>query len=258
MKKRVLITRSKEQAAAFARLLEDYGLEAVIFPTIEFVPPEDKTPFSEALKNLPSYRWLILTSANGVIHFIRGLEDAGGAVSDLSGMNICAIGPKTAEAAEQCGLKVDLIPERYQSEGILDAFRKIDIEGEKVLFPRAKEGRDVLPDGLREMGAEVDLLPVYEGIKPEGKGEELREVLKKGIDVLTFTSGATVRNFMEILGDENRDLIKGAKVACISEVTARTAEKLGLKVDIVPEENTTAALAEAVGRFFHHGGKGEM
>ena len=257
MKKRVLVTRSREQAPAFAKLLRKYGLEPVIFPTIEFVPPGDTGPVRKALERLSKYRWLIFTSANGVRCFMKILRDSGGSPSDLAGLKVCAIGPKTAEAAEAEGLKVDLVPERYQSEGILEAFNKMDIKGENILFPRAKEGRDVLPEGLEGMGADVDLLPVYEGVKPEGKEEELKAILGEGIDVLTFTSAATVKNFMEMIGGE-RHLIEGVKVACISEVTAASARELGLDVDIVPGENTAAALAEAVGRFFRHDEKGEM
>ena len=246
MKKKVLITRALDQAGDFAALLEERGLIPLTFPTIEFAPPEDTEKVVKILRNISSFDWIVLTSSNGVKFFVECLKKAGDPAHLLKTIKICAVGPKTAQAAEKSGLTINLIPDNYQAEGVLHAFAKIGIEGNNILFPRAEEGRDVLPDGLKSLGAKVELLPVYRTVKPEGKEERLKDILGNGVDIITFTSGSTVRNFISILGESNRALLNGVKVACISEVTAKTAEKEGIKTDILPSENTTLSLAEAI------------
>ncbi len=242
MKVQVLVTRAEDQAAEFAEHLKTLGLEAVIFPVIEFAPPTDEGPVLSAIEALPSYDWLLLTSANSVKFFLHYLNST----ADIKGLKICAVGPKTAEYAADSGLKIDLIPEQYQAEGVLKAFKEKELGGKRILFPRAEEGREILPTGLRELGAEVTLLPVYRTVAVEGKEEELEKILREGLDVITFTSGSTVRSFISILGEGRKERLKGVKIACISRVTANVAEKLGLETDIIPEKNTTLSLAGAI------------
>ncbi len=246
MRKKILVTRAQNQAVDFAEALEEKGFETVTFPVIEFAPPKDKTPLLEVSKKLETYDWLILTSANSVKYFIQALESTGKSISDINDIKVCAVGPHTAEAARLAGIKTSLIPKVYDAEGIIETLKSLGMEGRNVLFPRAEEGRDILPNGLRIIGAKVAIVPVYRTIKPEGLEEKLLSIIKEGIDVITFTSGSTVRNFLEILGDENRDLIKGVKIACLSHVTSNVAEKYGIKTDILPKESTTLSLAEAI------------
>ena len=247
-RKRILVTRAREQAGEFAALLEASGLEPVIFPVIEFAPPEDKEKVLKAIQNITTCDWLLLTSSNGVKFFLKYLQASGKALLDLEGLKVCAVGPRTARTAKESGIHVDLIPDNFQAEGVLEAFRKISVSGKNILFPRAEEGREVLPRGLDEMGAKVDLVHVYRTVKPEGKEDELKAILEQGIDVITFTSGSTVRNFLDILKGGN--LTINAKIACISQVTADLANRLGLKTDILPEKNTTKSLAEALEKHF--------
>jgi uroporphyrinogen III methyltransferase/synthase len=249
MRKKVLVTRASGQAEVFAHQLQNAGLEAVIFPVIEFAPPEDPQPLAEAIRNITTYDWLIFTSSNSVRFFIDALHKEGKTVSNLSGLKICAVGPKTAEAVKMEGIAIDLIPEQYQAEGVLEAFKETGIKGKKILFPRAKEGRELLPEGLKQMGAELNLVPVYRTVKPEGKEMQLEGILEKGIDIISFTSGSTVKNFLEILGGK-RQLIAGPRIACISDVTAKVATKYGFEVDIIPKENTTESMVEAIYRYF--------
>lgn len=250
MKRRVLVTRAGEQAAEFAATLEAFGFEAIIFPLIEFKEPKDKKKLEKAFRDLASYDWILLTSANAVKFFINRLKERDKNLSSIEGIPVCAVGPKTAEAAEKAGIFVDLVPPNFQAEGVLQSFDSFGIEGKKILFPRAEEGRDVLLRGLENLGAEVTLVPVYRTVKPKGKKRELKELVEKGIDVVTFTSGSTVRNFLEILGRENLALLDRIKIACISEVTAAVARDHDLKTDIIPSQNTTRALAEAIGKYF--------
>ena len=246
MKKKVLITRALDQAGDFAALLEERGFIPLTFPTIEFTPPEDTEKVAKTLRNISSFDWILLTSANGVKFFVESLEKIGPPALLLKNIKVCAVGPKTAESAEKSGLTTDLIPEDYQAEGVLHALAGVGIEGKNILFPRAEEGRDVLPDGLERMGASVELVSVYRTIKPEGKEVKLKTILEKGVDFITFTSGSTVRNFVSILGASNMHLLSDIKIACISEVTAKIAGNLGIKTDILPLQNTTYSLAEAI------------
>lgn len=246
MRKKILVTRAQNQAIDFADILEEKGFETILFPVIEFAPPRDKTSLQAVAQKLETYDWLILTSANCVKYFIQALQSEGKSVSDLNDLKVCAIGPKTADAARYVGLKTSLIPKSYQAEGIIETLKSLGMEGRNILFPRAEEGRDILPDGLRIIGANVDLVPVYRAVRPEGLEGALESILKEGIDVITFTSASIVKNFMQILGEENKKLLKGAKIACLSDITAGAAEQCGLKTDILPEENTTLSLAEAI------------
>jgi len=250
VKRRVLITRAADQAGEFADHLKRVGFEPLIFPVIEFAPPKDSIIWEMSFSQLSSYDWILLTSANAVRYFIESLEERGINISDLKSIPLCVVGPKTAEVAKKAGLVIDLMPVDFQAEGVLHAFKALGVQGKRILFPRAEEGRQVLPEGLKSLGARVRLVPVYRTVKPEGKEEELKSLLSKGIDVISFTSGSTVRNFLDILGRENLDLLAGVKIACISEVTAGVAAENGMNSDIIPVKNTTLSLAEAIKKHF--------
>jgi uroporphyrinogen III methyltransferase/synthase len=141
---------------------------------------------------------------------------------------------------------VELLPEQFVAESVVEAFVGQDIAGKRVLLPRALEARDVLPERLREMGAEVDVAPVYETVLEEAVVEPLRERLQAGeVDCITFTSSSTVRNFAQLIGPEAPALTKGALIACIGPITAQTARDLGLDVGLVAEP-PLAAFVEAV------------
>lgn len=250
MKPRVLITRAADQAGEFAKILENLGFEPLVFPLIQFETPNDKSLIHKTLHQLDSYDWLLLTSANAVRFFNDCLKEVGINTTRLKTLSICTVGPKTGEAAQKAGLKIDLVPENYQAEGVLESFQRLGVKGKKILFPRAEEGRELLPQGLKNLGAQVTLLPVYRTVKPAGKEGDLTKLLSKGVDVITFTSGSTVRNFLEVLGTENLPMLSHVKIACISEVTAKVAREHGINTDFIPSENTALALAETIRRHF--------
>ena len=159
--KRVLVTRAKEQAAEFMALLAAYGAEPLEAPTISLLPPADWTPADRAIAAIDSYRWLIFTSVNGVLRFMDRLLSKGLDARTLAGRRLCCIGPRTAQALEHYGLKADMVPVEYQAEGILEALGKQQLMKARILIPRAEVARELLPDELRALGAQVDVVPVY-------------------------------------------------------------------------------------------------
>jgi len=146
------------------------------------------------------------------------------------------------------------VPERYLSEGVVEAFAALDMAGKCVLLPRAEEARDVIPEGLRRMGAAVDVVTVYRTVSSDRDPAEILGPLREGrIDVLTFTSPSTLTNFLRLMGNDFA-LPAGVKIACIGPITAAAVRKAGLPVDIVEERYTVEGLVEAIVRHFAGGG----
>ena len=248
--KGVVITRPEAHAESFTVLLHEQGARAIHFPTIKIVPPETWTALDEALGRLADYAWIIFTSANGVRFFFQRLQEQGRDVRELKNIRICTIGPATAVILEAMGIKVDLVPEEYISEGIVKSFQGQDIRGARILLPRAETARDVIPTGLEKMGAQVDVVTVYRTISSGRHSEELDRLIKDGkVDVITFTSPSTITYFIEIMGRDYA-LPPQVKIAAIGPVTAAAVNKAGLKVDIMQETYTIEGLVAGLQDFF--------
>jgi len=251
---RVLVTRKHTEG--FDEL-EELGAEVIDFPTIEVAPPEDWGPLDKAIEGIASGKrvpdWIVFTSANGVRYFFERMFELGRDIRELKGIKVCAIGTKTKAAVEKTGIRVDLVPEKFRAEGLVDAFKKESgsLKGMRFLLPRAAEAREVFPEAVRSEGGEIDVPVAYRSLMPERHGKRLQRFLKEGrISVATFTSAATFNNFLAIMGDEADALLKDVKIAAIGPVTAKAIEKAGLKVDIMPDEATIDAMAEAIKKFF--------
>jgi uroporphyrinogen III methyltransferase/synthase len=263
---RVLVTR--EHASGFESL-EEMGAEILEFPTIEIVPPESCEGLDRSIEHISSYHWLIFTSANGVRYFLQRFFERGRDIRDLRGIRICAIGTKTAAEVGRYGMKVDLMPEEFRAEGLIEAFSKTVgsqhssisskdnaarttqnstlFKGLKFLLPRAETAREIFPEKVRALGGEIDVPVAYRAIKPELHGRRLKRFLKEGrVTIATFTSAATFTNFLEIMGQDALELLKGVSIAVIGPVTAKAVEKAGLKVEIMPEEATIEAMVEEI------------
>jgi uroporphyrinogen III methyltransferase/synthase len=246
--RRILITRAREQAEEFSRLLQNYGAHVIPLPTIEIAPPEDWQLLDKTIEKLDSYDWIIFTSVNGVRFFTRRLEGKGKDITDLADKKLCAIGPRTQGELEKLGLTVTFMPTEYRAEGVIEGLKARGIKGQKILLPRARGARKILPEALREAGTKVDEVEVYQAVKPSKPNESLAAILKKGIDVVSFTSSSTVHNFMELLSDKTA--INGLKVAVIGPITAETARSYGMEPHITPREYTIPALVEAIVEYF--------
>src|SRR2546430_11243296 len=192
-------------------------------PTIAIVPPADWRPLDRAIGDLAWYDWVIFTSVNGVRFFFERLRALGRDARALGRARFAAIGPKTAEALAGQGFKADVVPDEYQAEGVLEAFKKEDVKGVRILIPRAEVARDLLPEGLRARGADVTVAVAYRTVCPEEDGAALKERLRgHEIGVVTFTSSSAVRNYVDLFADwaEASALTGNAVVACIGPITA--------------------------------------
>ncbi|HLM56037.1 MAG TPA: uroporphyrinogen-III synthase [Pyrinomonadaceae bacterium] len=254
----VMITRAREQAGEFTAELERYGARVVACPTIEVVPPESYKRLDEAIADLFGYDWLIFTSTNGVEHFLRRLAEAGKGVEELDALRVCAIGGATAERLAESHIHVDVVPDKFQAEGVFDALAAYvggvgGLQHLNILLPRAAVARDFLPRALEDAGARVDVVEAYRTVRPETTDRARVEalLLGGGVDCVTFTSSSTVHNFAQLF--DTRDLgplLRGVRVACIGDITARTAADYGLSADITPREFTAPALARAVAEYY--------
>ena len=244
--KRILVTRARSQASKLTAKLENLGAEVMETPAIALADPaDDYAALDKAIGHVADYHWLIFTSANGVERFFARLFKSGKDARALGYAKIAAIGSATAEKLKQYGLVADVIPQEYRAEGVVEALKGKLPPHAKILIPRAEEAREVLPDTLREMGAEVEVAPAYRTVCGQVDGEALAAELKEGrIDMVTFTSSSTVKNLVNIIG--SAEVLKGVKTACIGPVTADTAKSLGIEPDIIAKEYTIDGLVEAI------------
>jgi uroporphyrinogen III methyltransferase/synthase len=247
--KRILSTRAKEQASELSQLLATFGAETIECPTIQIAPPRDWKPLDEALADLAQFQWLIFTSVNGIIPFMQRLQHHGADARALAGLAICCIGPRTAQELARHGLRADLLPDEFQAEGVIKALSARGVRGQRILIPRAAVAREILPEQLRAMGADVHVVTAYRTILPETDRDRFKERFRRHeVDIVTFTSSSTVRNFRALFdsSEEMHKLLGQAAIACIGPITAQTAREYGLTVRIMPAENTIPALVGAI------------
>jgi uroporphyrinogen-III synthase len=249
--KSIIVSRAKEQAGSLSTLLRERGAEVVEIPFIEIRPAQSYEALDKAIENLLAYDWLILTSVNGVTALFSRLEKAGKSEADLLHLKIAAIGPATRKAIEKHGLPVDVMPEEYVAEAVVNELEGEVRRGERVLLVRAKVARDVIPNALREMGVKVHVMEAYETVVPETSRKTILEVLGDPHNkpyAITFTSSSTVKNFIELLGEEraHSSLLDGVKLCSIGPVTSTTLRDNKLRVDVEAQEYTIPGLVEAI------------
>ncbi|MDD2850925.1 MAG: uroporphyrinogen-III C-methyltransferase [Desulfuromonadaceae bacterium] len=250
--KKIIVTRAAEQAGEFTAKLLTRGAAVLECPTIKLVEPASWQLLDVAIRELPSYDWLILTSGTAVRCFFSRMKKLGLDARALAGCKVCAVGPKTAEEIRLFGIHPDLVPSDYKAEGVVSEFSRLDMLDARILFPRADKARDVIPRELKQMGAHVDSPVAYRNVFPERlPPETLFALEKRSVDCITFTSSSTVQNLAAMLGEELMlDMLKGVAVASIGPVTSKSCRDLGLKVDIEPSTYTTDALADALEAHF--------
>jgi len=246
--KTVVVTRARAQASDLVDRLSNLGADCLECPTIKVVPPDDWGPLDEAIDKLHTYDWLVFTSVNGVSFFFKRLYEKGLDVRALKDVGTAAIGPATAKRLRDFGLKSDIVPKTYQAESVVEAFEKESMRDKRVLLPRAEDARPILPVELGEMGATVDEIIAYRTEQASENVDLLIKRLEEGsVDIVTFTSSSTVKNFKTLLPpDRFESLIERVTVASIGPITTDTAKELGFKVDITAEDFTIPGLCEAI------------
>jgi uroporphyrinogen-III synthase len=244
---RILVGRARHQSGTLANGLKLLGAQVISIPFIEIRKPKSFAPLDRALKNLKSYDWLILTSANGVEAMFDRLRKLRLTRRDVTHLHVAAIGPATKKAIEKRKLKVELVPDEYVAESVVKKM-KAKVKGKRVLLVRAKVARDVIPVELRKAGAQVDVVEAYETVLPRNSKAKLRALVNgdKRPHVVTFTSSSTVRNFVQLLGAGNKKKLAGIKMASIGPVTSSTLRELKLPVDIEAREFTMGGLIRSI------------
>ncbi len=247
--KRILVTRTREQASKLSKALFENGADVIEIPTIE-IKPLITSEVLETIKNLSSYDWIIFTSENGIKYFFEALYSLRLDGRIFGKVKFAVIGPATEKALRDKGFFADLQPERnYTQEGLAEAFKEINLTGQKILLIRAKKAREHLPEVLKERGAEVRILPIYETQSPKDSLEKLRDEVDK-LDVITFTSSSTVENFFSLLKEGSLTLPSNVIFASIGPVTSETLRKYGYNPHIEAKEYTIPGLVEALVDYF--------
>jgi uroporphyrinogen III methyltransferase/synthase len=232
--KKIVVTRARDQVSESVAALGRLGASVIELPTVEIAdPPDGGVALRLAAERLGTYDWVVLTSANAVERLLAAVHDA----RSFGTARIAAIGSATADALRRHGLAADLVPERFVAEALVDAF---PAGSGRVLLPRAAVAREVVPDGLRAKGWDVDVVDAYQTVAAAASAAELEAAASA--DAVMFSSSSTIANYLAMT-----DRVPPV-VACIGPVTARAAEAAGLTVDVVAEASTMSSLVDALTR----------
>jgi uroporphyrinogen III methyltransferase / synthase len=239
--RRVVVTRARAQASSLAAALRALGAEVVELPAIRIEPGLDDPEVGAAVAAIGEYSLVCVTSANGARLLFEALGSAGLDARALAGATVAAIGPGTAKELAAHGIAADVVPERSVAEALVEALKETEVEGRRVLVVRPAAARDVLPDALRERGAEVDAVALYETVREQPEPAAIEAA--RGADYVTFTSASTVRNLSEALGGELPD---GARVVSIGPITSAAAREAGIQVAVEASRHDIDGLIEAL------------
>jgi len=247
--KRILVTRARHQAGQLSAELAKLGAEAIEIPAIEIVPPASFERLDDALRHPDRYGWLIVTSANAVRVMRERCSVGGVGAESLRHLKLAAVGATTAHALEDWGLRPEVTPKEYVAESLVEALGE-QARGGRVLIVRAAVARDVIPEALRRLGAEVTIADAYQTVIPESSVEKIAEVFASGPpDAATFTSSSTVSNFFQLLraaGYEQRP--EGMMALSIGPITSQTLRERGWEPAAEADPHDVAGLVEAAVR----------
>ena len=241
----ILTTRDALGPDHLQQMLVALGAEVQVIPTIELLPPSSWEAFDRMAHELDQVDWLLFTSINGVIQTHRRLEEL--SISLPNHIQIAVVGKKTASEVQRAGWAVSLVPRDFQAEGLIQAFSQMDLKGKNIFFPRAEVAREVLPQTLQKLGAQVTVTSVYRNLPAFSNRERLATALEhQSVDWITFTSASTVQNFKQILGELPAKL---PKLASIGKVTSEAMLALGLSPAVTANPQTLDGLVAAIKQY---------
>ena len=251
---RIVVTRATDRAGPLTEELVAAGATVIAMPAVR-VEGIASSALDRAVEQLSEYQWVVFTSRTAVEILFDALVAAGGSRERFSGVKVAAVGPTTSAALADRGIIATVTPSRFVAEGLLDALAaRSDLRGARILYPTAEGARDVLPDGLRNLGAMVDRIISYRSVPDASGAEEVRRLLNCGdIDLVTFTSPSTVRGFVAAVG---ADSARRAPAATIGPVTSKVARAAGIDVAVEASESTASGLVRAVIDFVRAGDEG--
>jgi uroporphyrinogen III methyltransferase/synthase len=252
----IWVACSAKKISLLSDELRELGADVTPFPVIEIRDIDNKGPLDRALASIGTYTWIIFTSVHGVTYFSKRFHELRINRDVLKKLKICAIGPATGSALKELGFEVNLVPARFVAEGVVEALGKYcggmkGLAGSRILLPRAKTARDVLPLALKEAGAHVNIVTCYQTVKAELNGETIRRLTAEVPDLIVFTSSSTVKNMLELLGHTmGKNILRKATVAAIGPITADTVASYDKRVEIVPQESTIASLIQSIKKYY--------
>jgi uroporphyrinogen III methyltransferase / synthase len=239
--RRVVVTRARAQASGLAATLRGLGAEVVELPAIRIEPRLESKEVRDTVTAIGEYALICITSPNGADLLFEALAKVSLDARVLAGATVAAIGPGTARALARHGIAADVVPERFVAEALVEALAETEVKGKRALVARAAEARDVLPDALRERGAEVDVLALYETVREQPDEAAVEAAQDAGY--VTFTSSSTVTNLTEALGDR---FPRTARVVSIGPVTSEAARAAGLEVHLEADRHDIDGLLAAL------------
>lgn len=254
--KKIMVTRTREQASGLVSRLEELGVDCLEFATIALAPPDSWAAVDSAVDDLVRFDWLLFTSINAIHYFFRRLFERQLDARVLSGIKIAVVGSATAAELQKYGLKADLLPAiEFTGEGLAATLIEQGFGRDRFLLPRALKANEALPEILQQAGAQMTTVPVYQNVRPQGQEESLRqELVDEGVDMVTFTSSSTFTNFIHMLNPKDdaelKQLMAGIKIASIGPVTSKAIKKRGLTVDVQPDGcYSIATMVDAIAGF---------
>ncbi len=250
VRKKILVTKSQQDAEFSLRLLIEAGAEIIYFPTIKVLPVDDSPLLNETLKMFDDFDFVVFTSANAVEVFAKITKRNH---LDLSGVKVAAVGKSSEEKCESVGISVDILPDEFSTKGLINKFSGFDLTGKKFFIPCSSLSRDELSLGLAELGGEVFSVPVYDVVQNNLSGlkNEYALIQEKRPDVFVFTSPSSFQSFLKLMSVTNIDSYFGANIICaIGSTTERAIRNEGLVVNIVPKSFSLQGVAEAIIKYF--------
>ena len=249
----IAVACSAQKSLPLVAGMEAMGASVLPLHVIDIQGVEDRVSLDAALDAIGKYDWVLFTSTYAVQFFVRRLTEHGINLVELPQVKICAVGPATVAVLAGCGITTALMPDEYVAEGIFRALEDYHgglsgLAGLRILLPRALEARDILPRELGAAGAIVDIVPCYQNLPGEIGATALQSLRTRHLDLLVFTSSSAVHHFMTLVGKTLAfQILRETPVAALGPITARSVESLGIRVAVIPDQNSVPALLAAIG-----------